>query len=227
MKIGMIGAGFVARGLTALAVKQGHVVMLSNSRGPRSLHSTAPMLGCQIGSVDEAIAFGYMVLLALPLYAYPDLPLAALAGKVVVDAGNYHPKRDEIIPPLEGQAIPSSLWLAEMAPGARVVKAFNAILATDLDAMVKDGPSEPLRALPLAGDDAEAVAAVAALHRELGFEPVEAGPLSESWRFETNMPSYCARLDRAALIKRLHVAERGQPWPYRHWETAPDGNANS
>lgn len=218
MKIGIVGAGFVARGLTALAIAQGHEVMLSNSRGPRSLHSAAPMLKCQVGTVEQAIDFGEIVILAVPLYAYPDLPLEKFAGKIVVDAGNYHPKRDDLIEALEGQALATSEWFRRMAPGARMVKGFNAILATDLDDLAANGPSDPLRALPIAGEDAEALRILAALHCQFGLDPLETGPLADSWRFETNMPAYCARLDRAALLERLVLAERGRPWAYKHWE---------
>ena len=221
MKIGIIGAGFVGRALTVLAVAKGHDVMLANSRGPRSLHSAAPMLKCQVGTVEEALTFGVMTVLAVPLYAYPDLPHEKFAEKIVVDAGNYHPKRDELIPELEGQKMASSQWLQDMLPKARVVKGFNAILATDLDALVSTGSSSTFRrALPIAGSDREGLDLLAGLHRDFGIEPVETGSLADSWRFETNMPAYCARLDREALLERLAQADRGKPWPYGHWNEA-------
>lgn len=218
MKIGMIGAGFVARGLTALAVRQGHQVMLSNSRGPRSLYTAAAMLKSEVGTVAEAIGFGDMLVLAIPVYAYPDLPVDLFDGKLVIDAGNYHPHRDGQIAELDERQTSSSAMLAKQMPKARIVKAFNSILAPDLDDLLNNGPSDPPRALPIAGDDEDAKRIVADLHREFGLDPLDAGSLADSWRFETNKPSYCARLIRPQLIERLAMAERDVEWPPGHWD---------
>lgn len=217
MKIGMIGAGYVARAITGLAVKRGHDVMLSNSRGPRSLYTAKAMLGCEVGTVEEAIAFGDVILIAVPFFAYDDLPADLLDGKLIIDAGNYHPKRDEQVPELDERKTTSSEMLAAQIPNARVVKAFNAILATDLEDLLRDGPADPRRALPIAGDEG-AKQVVAALHEDFGLDTVDVGGLENSWRFETNKPAYCARLTRPQLIERLALAERNVEWPAGHWD---------
>ena len=88
MNIGIIGAGIMGRALAALAVKNGHAVMLSNSRHPRTLNSTAIAIGCKVGTASEAAAFGDVVMVAIPFAAYQEIPAAPLVGKVVLDANH-------------------------------------------------------------------------------------------------------------------------------------------
>ena len=220
MKIGLIGAGFIGRALAALAVKAGHDVMISNSRHPRTLGSTAVALGCRIGTAQEAAAFGDVVMVAIPLYAYRDVPAAPLQGKVVIDANNYYPQRDGAIEALDTHVSTTSELLQQHLRGAKVVKAFNAILQGDLQ---KDGrpPAMPgRRALPIAGDDAAAKQLVTGLLDEFGFDAVDAGALANGWRFERAKPAYCVALDRPALQRALESAERTVELPHGSWRTA-------
>ncbi|MFR0693670.1 NADPH-dependent F420 reductase [Enterobacterales bacterium AE_CKDN230030158-1A_HGKHYDSX7] len=207
MRIGIIGAGFIGRALGELAVKSGCEVMLSNSRGPRTLASTAASLGCRVGTVEQAAAFGELVLLAIPFGRYPELPAAAFAGKVVLDAGNYYPQRDGCIAALEHRQTTTSQMLAQHLPGARVVKAFNAILERDLVADARPAGAVDRRALPIAGDDAQARQAASDLHERFGYDVVDAGVLAEGRRFERARPAYCRRLDSAGL--RAALADEG------------------
>jgi 8-hydroxy-5-deazaflavin:NADPH oxidoreductase len=216
MKIGIIGAGFVARGLSMLARKSGHEVMLSNSRGPKSLYTARVSLGCEIGTTEEAIAFGDIVVIAIPFDSYSELPIASFDGKIVIDAGNYHPRRDGEVPALLNRETTTSEITAALLPNARIVKAFNAILAIDMEEQAR-ADSERGRALPIAGDDPEAKAAVARLHQDFGFIPYDAGSLKDSWRFERAKPAYCARLDTDTLIQRLAEAQRNVELPDGHW----------
>ncbi len=133
MKIGIIGAGFIGRGLASLAGKSDHEVMISNSRAPRTLGSTAVALRCQVGTAADAAAFGEVVMVAIPFYAIDSLPADALKGKIVVDANNYYPERDGAIAELDRNETTTSEMLARHLAGARVVKAFNAILQRDLE----------------------------------------------------------------------------------------------
>lgn len=131
MRIGIIGAGFIGRAVARLGVAAGHEVMVS-SRGPRSLGSVPSGIGCQVGAVEEAIAFGEVVVVAIPLMHYRTIPAAPLAGKVVLDANNYYPERDGHMRELDARETTTSEMLARHLPESRVVKAFNAILAVDL-----------------------------------------------------------------------------------------------
>jgi predicted TIM-barrel fold metal-dependent hydrolase len=101
--------------------------------------------------------------------------------------------------------------------GAKVVKAFNAILQGDLETDPRPRGAADRRALPLAGDDADARAKVAALIDQFGFDPLEVGRLAESWRFERGKPGYCIRLDRAGMAEALAAAKRGEVAPTGSW----------
>src|SRR5471032_361688 len=133
MKIGIIGAGFVGRAVAKQAIKAGHQVMLSNSRGPQTLFSLKPMIGCEIGTATEAAAFGDMVVIAVPLTALGQLPVALLAGKPIIDAVNYYPERDGQVTELDQQRTTTSEYLAVFLPQSKITKAFNAIQMTDLE----------------------------------------------------------------------------------------------
>ena len=209
MKIGIIGAGYVGRGVAQLAARGGHQVMISNSRDLRSLHSVVgtiqrdfPDATIRAGTAEQAATFGDAVLIALPLYAYKDLPAEVLAGKIVLDATNHYPERDGLITELDGGATMTGELIARHLPGARVVKVFNAIPATDLDKGQPAGTPNR-RAQPIADDDAGAKALVTELLDQFGFDTVDAGPLVENRRFAPDTPPYCVPLDAAGLRTAL------------------------
>ncbi|WP_434640704.1 NADPH-dependent F420 reductase [Klebsiella sp. I138] len=203
MKIGIIGAGFVGRSIAKLALQAGHDVMLSNSRGPQTLFSLGPMIGCRIGSANDAAEFGEVVVIAVPLSAVHALPVAGIKDKHVIDAVNYYPERDGIIAALESGETTTSELLAQILPATRVTKAFNAIPMTQLESDGLPAGTENRRALPLAGDSDEGKAIAAALYEAFGFDVVDAGPLSEGWRFERGQPAYCVRMPRQTLLTTL------------------------
>lgn len=209
MKIGIIGAGFVGRAIAKLAIQAGHQVMLSNSRGPQTLFSLKPMIGCEIGTATEAALYGDIVVIAVPLTAIGQLPAAELAGKPLIDAVNYYPERDGQVAELDNQTTTTSEYLASFLPESKITKAFNAIQMTDLENDGLPAGESQRRALPLAGDDLEIKNTVRRLYDEFGFDTVDAGSLSEGWRFQRGMPSYCVRMTerelRAALEGANHV----------------------
>lgn len=209
MKIGVIGAGFIGRALARLAVANGHEVVIANSRGPQTLTSTAIALHSRAGTVEEAAHFGDVVVLAIPFPAIFELHPAAFDGRIVLDANNYYPKRDGNIAELASHQATTSGLLAKQLPGAKVVKAFNAILQDDIEKDARPARSRDRRALPIAGDDAEAKRVVAQLVDQFGFDPVDAGSLDESWRFERAMPAYCVPLQADELKEALAAAQRG------------------
>lgn len=220
MKIGILGAGFIGRAMAALAQQNGHMVMISNSRDPRTLFTTAAALGCAVGTAREAALFGDVVVVAVPFSSIDALPAGALDGKIVIDTCNYYPDRDGRIEALESRATTTSQLLAATLPGARVVKAFNAILAKDLetDGTPPNAPGTPKRrALPFAGDDDEAKRVVSGLLDQFGFDSVDAGALADSWRFERAKPVYCTALDRAGMLEGLAAAQRDVEVPHGSW----------
>ncbi|KFX19877.1 NAD(P)-binding domain-containing protein [Pectobacterium betavasculorum] len=208
MKIGIIGAGFVGRAIAKLALQNGHQVMLSNSRDPQSLFSLRPMIGCDIGTATQAALFGDIIVIAVPFTAIDKLPEQALQGKSVVDAVNYYTERDGEVTALDTRSTTTSELLAGYLPGAKITKAFNAIPMTQLESDGLPAGSTHRRALPIAGDHEQEKAMVAELYDAFGFDVVDAGKLSEGWRFERNMPSYCVRMTKAELTTALALSSR-------------------
>ena len=206
MRIGIIGAGFIGRAVARLAVKHGHEVMISNSRHPKTLGSAMVSIKCAIGTAKDAAEFGDVVLLAVPFSATHDIDPAPLAGKILMDADNYYPMRDGAIAELDDHSTTTSEITARHFAGARIVKAWNAILEKDIETTGAPAETPDRRALPIAGDDADAKRAVAGLFDALGFDVVDAGALSEGWRFERARPAYCVPLDKAALTQALESA---------------------
>lgn len=193
------------------AIKAGHQVMLSNSRGPQTLFSLKPMIGCETGTATEAAIFGEIVVIAVPLTAIGQLPVAELAGKGVIDAVNYYPERDGQVAELDQQTTTTSEYLAGFLPQSKITKAFNAIQMTDLETDGLPAGDPERRALPLAGDDKATKQIIISLYDAFGFDAVDAGALSEGWRFQRAMPSYCVRMTKAELEGVLAQARRPAP----------------
>jgi 8-hydroxy-5-deazaflavin:NADPH oxidoreductase len=191
MKIGIIGAGHIGGTLAKLWVAAGHEVLIS-SRHPEELRPLAQTLGpkAKVGTPREAALFGDVVLESVPYGALPQIGQdlkAELAGKIVLDTANPYPQRDGDMA-IEARRAGTGVASQRYLPGARLVRAFNAINAGDL-AGKAHGPGEPI-AIPLAGDDPEALAVAQRLVRDAGFEPVVVGPLSRAHEFDVGTPVY-------------------------------------
>lgn len=210
MKIGCVGAGFIGRAVARLAVEHGHSVMLSNSRGPRTLTSTAISVKASVGSVADAVTFGDLILLAIPFYAIADLDPAPFVGKIVMDACNYYPGRDEPNAALDDGSSTTSEIVQRQLGGAKVVKAWNAILERDIEKDARPDSNPARRALPIAGDDDEAKRLVTQFFNSVGYDVVDAGLLKEGWRFERARPAYCVPLTASDLSSALVEAEGAQ-----------------
>jgi predicted dinucleotide-binding enzyme len=182
LKIGMVGAGREGGALGTLFVKAGHPVMFS-SRHPEELKGLAAGLGplAQAGTVEQAIAFGDVVVIAIPYPAIEQIGKAhagALAKKVlVIDVSNPIARRDgEDFVKSVGNQGGAGLVSAKFLPGAHIVRAFNAIGSGRLAALAHRS-GEPV-GVPIAGDDPKAIAVAESLIRKIGFEPVLVGGLA-------------------------------------------------
>ncbi|MBM9469275.1 NADPH-dependent F420 reductase [Nakamurella leprariae] len=207
--IGLIGSGNIGTAIARQAIANGHQVVLSNSRGPETLTDLVAELGdpARAATAQEAAEAGDIVVVTVPFKAYDQVPTAPLAGKVVIDTNNYYFERDGRFPQIDdGSTTPSEL-LADHLTGARVVKAFNAIQALHIVSEGKPAGDPARRAIPIAGDDAEAKATVAALIDSFGFDTVDAGPLREGRRFDRDRPAYGAELTADATREALAAAE--------------------
>ncbi|MDF1488592.1 NADPH-dependent F420 reductase [Tessaracoccus caeni] len=198
--IGIIGSGNIGAGVARLAVTAGLTVVLANSRGPESLSDLVTELGdaASADTVEGAIAQADLVVLALPFGAYDQLPAAALAGKTVLDATNYYPDRDGHIAALDEGTITSSELLASAFPDAAVIKGMNNVDFLRLTQLPMAAGAADRTALPIAGDDADAKARVAAFLDAVGFDALDLGALAEGRRSQPGTPIYVTPYYRPA-----------------------------
>nr|WP_257028121.1 NADPH-dependent F420 reductase [Micromonospora purpureochromogenes] len=190
--VGLIGSGNIGGTVARLAVAAGHDVVLSNSRGPETLKDLVAELGprARAATPAEAAAAGDLVVVTIPLRAYREVPAAPLAGKTVIDTDNYYPERDGHFPELDDESTTTSELLQAHLPESRVVKAFNNIYFAHLHALARPAGAADRSALPIAGDDTGAKAAVTAFLDSLGYDAVDVGPLAEGWRFQRDTAAY-------------------------------------
>jgi predicted dinucleotide-binding enzyme len=132
--IGLIGAGHIGSQVARLALAHGYNVVISNSRGPETLAALVAELGpgARAATPVEAAAAGDLVVVTVPLKNYRDVPVAPLAGKIVIDTNNYYPQRDGHMAELDNESTTTAELLQAHLPTAKVVKAFNHIYAAEL-----------------------------------------------------------------------------------------------
>ena len=184
--------------------------MISNSRGPETLATLVAELGpkARAATAVDAAKAGDLVVVTVPLRNYRDVPVAPLAGKIVIDTNNYYPQRDGRIPELDNESTTTSELLQAHLPASKVVKAFNHIYAAQLTTDGRPAGTRDRRALVIAGDDRDAKTTVTNLLDEFGFDTVDAGPLKEGWRIQRDTPGYGPRRDAEELRRDLAAAKR-------------------
>jgi len=208
MPIGTIGAGHIGSTIGGLWVKNGHKVLFS-SRHPEELKDLVSGLGplAQAGTVEQAIAFGDVVLLTVPYPALPQIGrdyAAQLKGKIVLDTCNALVGRDGPIAEeveANGVGVTSQKYL----PGARLVRAFNT-MSYKIFGSEANRP-DPKLAVPIAGDDQDAVRVTVSLVRDAGFDPVVVGKLADAKLFQRGGPGYGQRVSAEELKKKLSLPQ--------------------
>jgi 8-hydroxy-5-deazaflavin:NADPH oxidoreductase len=218
MRIGIIGAGAMGVTLARHFARLGHSISIANSRGPDSLIALAAEVGAIPVSVTEAAKADDIVILAIPTQAVVDLPNSLFAdtpsNAVVVDIGNYHPElRDGRIAAIE-EGMLDSQWVSQQT-WRPVIKAFNNILATSLGEKGIPKGTKGRIALSAMGDSMDGKATVLRLIDDLGFDPLDGGDLSNSWRQQPGTPAYCQDLEAAALRRALAQADQSRIAEYR------------
>ena len=204
-RIGTIGAGNLGGAIGALWIKAGHEVMFS-SRNPDSLKPLVEKLGplAHAGTVENAIRFGEdAVLLAIPYQSYPEAGQAyakALQGKVVLDAGNAN--RSTLFEEVKENGI--GVTSAKYFPGARIVRAFNA--ANHRIFTSNANRPAPRMAIPIAGDDADAIEVAKKLVDAAGFDPLVVGGLKDADKFAMGTDGFGHILSADELAAKLGVA---------------------
>ena len=206
LRIAFIGSGHQGGALGLQFARAGHEVMFS-SRHPETLKGLVAKAGAKsrAGLPAAAARWGEVVVIAVPYGAMPQIgkdyaPL--MRGKIVIDLGNPYADRDG---PMANDALRKGTGVAsaEYLPGVRLVRAFNAIGAEDIE---RDAHrSSVKRGIPIAGDDRAAIATVAQLVQDAGFDPVVVGNLSRAREFDAATPVYGASLTARQLREALKL----------------------
>ncbi len=224
MNVGIIGAGNIGGALTRRFTAVGHNVKVANAHGPQSLAKLAAETGAKAVTAQDAVRDVDLIVVTIPEKNVPNLPkdLFANVGPnvVVVDTGNYYPRqRDGRIPGIE-EAPSESSWVAQTI-GHTVIKAFNNIYAQHLLEFGKPKGSAGRIALPVAGDDARAKKIVMDLIDQIGFDPVDAGSLADSWRQQPASPVYTTDYDSSGVRRALAEAKPGRLPNWKATEHSP------
>lgn len=209
MEIGIIGAGFIGGTLTRLLTEQGHTVRVSNSRAPETLADLAAETGATAVWAKDAPVDADLVIVSIPQKNTPDLAEGIVStrkpGAPVIETNNYYPQeRDGRIEAIE-EGTPESVWVSELL-GAPVFKVFNGIFWKHLLERGVPRGTEGRIALPIAGDDPAEKQIVSDLVDQIGFDPVDAGTLAESWRQQPDTPVYGKDFDVEGVKRALAEA---------------------
>jgi 8-hydroxy-5-deazaflavin:NADPH oxidoreductase len=206
--IGIIGSGNIGGTIGGLWVKAGHPVLFS-SRHPEELKGLIDKLGplAKAGTVAQAVEFGAVIFVAVPYGALPQVGTdnaAALKGKIVLDACNAVASRDGAIADeveQSGIGVTSQKYLA----GTRLVRGFNTMSFKTFAS--EANRAAPRLAIPIAGDDAEAVKVAAALIGDAGFDAVVVGKLADARRFQRGNPGYGQPVSANELRQKLNLTQ--------------------
>jgi 8-hydroxy-5-deazaflavin:NADPH oxidoreductase len=206
LKIGIIGTGNIGGTLAAHWAAAGHELVISGLDA-EALKPLAAKLGKQVrvGTPQEAAAFGSVVLISVPYKALPQIGAdyrKELAGKVVIDTCNPYPQRDGVMAE-EARKLGTGVTSRRYLAGVRLVRAFNAISWINLRDQGNRADSKV--GIPLAGDDANALAVASQLIRDAGFDPVVVGGLDKAKLFDPDTPVYVKLLSAAELRSELHL----------------------
>jgi len=212
MHIGIIGAGNIGGTIARKLAKSGHHVRLANSRGPDSVQAFAAEVGATAVDVIDAVKGVDAIILAIPLPAMANFPkdlFETVPAEVpIIDTSNYYPGlRDPQITEIEN-GLPESVWVSRQL-GRLVIKAFNNVLAYTLAELGRSPCALDRLAMAVAGDDPTAKQITMALVNEIGFDPVDAGSLEESWRQQPATPAYYCDYDAVMMRKGLNAAVKG------------------
>jgi len=208
IKIGIVGSGHIGGTLGYLLAKAGYNILFS-SRHPDKLKDVVTAAGPRAGAgtVAEAIAFGDVIVLSVPLKAIPELGAEVkntLHGKIVIDTSNPYPERDGVIAEeARKESGGMGTVVARLLPGARVIRAFNTVYYEDLKKKVNYFGEKI--GIPIAGDDLEGLNAAAELAEQAGLDPVVVGGLRASKLFDVGTSVYATSASAKEIRKLLRL----------------------
>lgn len=207
MKVGIIGAGSIGSIISKKLAENGHDVKIADARGIEYLEGKE--LTGKAVRVEDAVTNIEVLIISLPFNAIPSIrENIRQVGEdvIVVDTSNYYPGRDDEIEEIEDGMV-ESIWVSKQL-GRPVIKAFNNLLAYTLE---NEGTPEDATgriAMAVAGDDASQKQIIMDIVNQIGFDTVDGGSLSDSWRQQPGTPAYCTELRKDELTKALKKANK-------------------
>lgn len=214
MNISIIGSGKIGGLIGTLWTKAGHRVLFS-SRHPEELDALVAKAGVNSsrGTIEDALNFGEVILLSIPYVALKKFGkdhASKLADKVVIETGNPYPERDGAVgEEVRASGLGTGVYSARWLPGVRLVRGFNSVW--DVTLASEAHREAPQVGIPLASDDAEALALAAKLVRDAGFDPVIVGPLAKARMFDVETPVYNTGMSGPDLRAALGVERADSP----------------
>lgn len=199
LSIGILGAGRVGTAVARQAIRGGHSVKIATSKPADEIRLLTEVIVPGAVAVDKDELRGSdIIIVAVPLHKYKDIDTSVLQGHIVIDTMNYWAPVDGLMDEFEGETSTSEV-IADFLGDVRLVKTLNHIGYGDLE-VDSHAPGDPnRRALALAGDDAQAKELVSELIDSLGYDPVDAGPLSAGKAFENGTDIFNGRHSREQM----------------------------
>lgn len=207
MRFGIIGAGTIGTIISKKLVENGHDVKIADARGIERLEGKE-LAGTPV-SVEDVMKNIEVLIISLPLKALPSIQnIINQAGEevIIVDTSNYYPYRDGKIEEIENGMV-ESVWVSNQL-GRPIIKAFNNLLAYTLENKGTSEGTSGRIAITIAGNDLSQKQVIMDIANELGFDTVDSGSLSDSWRQQPGTPAYCTELTKDELTKALKKANK-------------------
>lgn len=207
MRFGIIGAGTIGTIISKKLVENGHDVKIADARGIERLEGKE-LAGTPV-SVEDVMKNIEVLIISLPLKALPSVQnIINQAGEevIIVDTSNYYPYRDGKIEEIENGMV-ESVWVSNQL-GRPIIKAFNNLLAHTLENKGSSEGTSGRIAITIAGNDLSQKQVIMDIANELGFDTVDSGSLSDSWRQQPGTPAYCTELTKDELTKALKKANK-------------------
>ncbi|HEV3095858.1 MAG TPA: NAD(P)-binding domain-containing protein [Candidatus Dormibacteraeota bacterium] len=207
--LGIVGAGRVGTTIARAAVASGYDVAISGSGAADRIALIVDVLapGARPVSTDEVVRHADLIVLAVPMHRFRELPRDLFAGKIIIDAMNYWEEIDGVDPELANAPGGTSVVVQERFPSARVVKSLNHITYYKFDESRRPQGAPGRIAIAAAGDDRAAVAAVIQLIDRLGFDAVDAGPLEAGVALEPDGAVFGASYSAGELSSLLRPGQ--------------------
>jgi predicted dinucleotide-binding enzyme len=204
-RVGIIGAGKLGMTLSRAAVAAGYEVAVASSGPGERIALSVDVLapGAVASTVQDVADSADVIVLAVPVHRFRELPSDIFAGKILVDAMNYWPDTDGEDPELAAADAGSSVVVQAHFPGARVVKSLNQLGYHELDEYPRARSAPDPIAVAAVGDDRLAVRTVMHVIDRLGFDPVDGGPLANGKLLEPDGSPYAETQSAEALARRL------------------------